>query len=278
MPTISRITTQKKNKHRFNIFITKDGNESYGFSVAEDTLIAEHLHKGMEIDQETMDALIKKDNLHKGYSLALHFLSHRMRSTKEMYDYLVKKELDDEQIRVIIARLVKEKWLDDRLFAEAFVRTKIETTSKGPLLIKKELMEKGVSAVEAEAGLRNYTFDKQVEKISKLIIKKQNQRSKASHKQQINKVKQSLLQKGFTQDAISDAFSNNSHDKDEENEWDAVVYQGEKILRKHQRKWTGFELEQKVKASLYQKGFAFDDIEKFIDIYIKNEDDSGTKE
>ncbi|MFB1052137.1 recombination regulator RecX [Paraliobacillus sp. JSM ZJ581] len=270
MQKISRITIQKKNKHRYNIFLDQHGNESYGFSVEEDTLIAEHLRKGMKIDQATIDTLIKKDNLHKGYSLSLQYLSYRMRSVKEMYDYLVKKELDETQIQVIIERLKKEKWLDDQLFAVAFVRTKIQTTSKGPLLIKKELIEKGVSSQVAEIGLTYYSFEQQVEKASKLITKKQNRNNKASFRQQLNKIKQSLVQKGFTQEAINKVTGQISHNKDEEQEWEAVVYQGEKALKKMQRKWSGFELQHKVKASLYQKGFSFEVIEKFIDVYIKN--------
>ncbi|CQR47215.1 Regulatory protein RecX [Paraliobacillus sp. PM-2] len=270
MQKISRITTQKKNNHRFNVFLEQNGKESYAFSVEEDTLIAEHIHKGMEMDQTVIDTLIKKDNLHKGYSLALQFLSYRMRSSKEMYDYLLKKELDEEQIQVILKRLKEEKWLDDQLFAEAFVRTKVQTTSKGPLLIKKELIEKGVPVQAAETGLMHYSFDQQVEKASKLITKKQSQSNKASFKQQLNKIKQSLLQKGFTQDVITEAIGQSNNNKDEDQEWQAVVYQGEKILRKHQRKWDGFELQHKVKASLYQKGFSFEIIEKFIEIYLRN--------
>ncbi|WP_182201726.1 recombination regulator RecX [Paraliobacillus salinarum] len=270
MQKITRITTQKRNKHRYNIFLEQDGKESYGFSVEEDTLINERLHKGMEIDQPSMDTLIKKDNLHKGYSLSLQYLSYRMRSSKEMYDYLIKKEFDEPQIQVIMERLKKEKWLDDQLFAEAFVRTKVQTTSKGPLLIKKELLEKGVSVQVAENGLTNYSFEEQVAKACKLISKKQQQSKKSSFKQQLNKIKQSLLQKGYTQDAITEAITQSTFDKDDEEEWASVVYQGEKILRRHQRKFSGFELQHKVKASLYQKGFSFEVIEKFIDVYIKD--------
>ncbi len=270
MQTISRITVQKKNKHRFNIFLKQDGNESYAFSVEEDTLINEHLHKGMELEQTTIDSLIKKDNLHKGYSLALHFLSYRMRSVKEMHTNLVKKELDEEQINVIIDRLLKDKWLDDQQFAQAFVQTKIQTTTKGPQLIKKELIEKGVVASMADTELENYSFDEQVEKVRKLIIKKQQQSNKASFKQQFNKTKQHLMQKGFSQDVITAAFDEVTYDKDDDQEWEAVVYQGEKILQRHQRKWTGFELEQKVKASLYQKGFSFDEIGRFVETYVKD--------
>lgn len=271
MQKISRITTQKKNSHRFNVFLEQDGNEYYAFSVEEDTLIAEHLHKGMEIDQATIQSLIEKDDLHKGYSLALHYLSFRMRSSQEMYQYLMKKELDQEQIDVIIDRLINEKWLDDRMFAEAFVRTKVQTTSKGPQLIKKELLEKGVAASIAEASLVHYPFDKQLAKAKKLIIKKQAQSNKLSFKQQKNKMVQRLLQKGFTQDIIQEALEQTMPEQNNEEEWQALLLQGEKVVRKHEKKWSGNELEQKVKMSLYQKGFSFDQIEKFIHAHLRSE-------
>ena len=51
-----------------------------------------------------------------------------------------------------------------------------------------------------------------------------------------------------------------------EDEWSTLIEnQGEKIWRKYSSKFQGFELYQKVKQSLYQKGFPIDIITEFID-------------
>ncbi|WP_117149075.1 MULTISPECIES: recombination regulator RecX [Paraliobacillus] len=269
MQKISRITVQKKNKNRYNIFLEKDKNEVYGFSVQEDTLIAERLQKGMELEDTTIDSLLAKDTIHKGYSLGLNFLSYRMRSVNEMEQYLKKKEIDEEHISIIIKRLSNEKWLDDAVFAEAYVRTKVLTTSKGPLIIKKELLEKRVAVDKAEAALVHYPAEAQLEKVIKFIEKSARKSAKQSFFQQQNKLKQNLMQKGFPQAIIQEAFNQATQEKDQEQEWDAVVFQGEKLLRRHASKLEKRELKQKVKGALYQKGFSLNEIEKFIESYIE---------
>ncbi|WP_407272359.1 recombination regulator RecX [Radiobacillus sp. PE A8.2] len=265
MEIISRITTQKKHKHRYNIFLKQGEDEAYGFSVDEDILIKFHLHKGMELDDQTKQTLIQKDALHKTYTLALHFLSFRMRSKKEIAEYLSKKEVDIEEINVVVQRLEDEGLLDDREFAIAFVRTRMNTTSKGPMLIKRELMEKGVRADIADEALTHYPFELQVEKASKLVDKKLTASRNKSFQQQIIALKQNLMQKGFSGNVLEIVMEDVQEQKDEDAEWDAIVLQGEKIVRKFAKKASGSELKYKVKGSLYQKGFKMDEIERFLE-------------
>lgn len=54
-------------------------------------------------------------------------------------------------------------------------------------------------------------------------------------------------------------------DKDIDDEWQALIYQAEKLLRTYTRKYTGYELKQKLKQALYRKGFAFSEISRYID-------------
>ncbi|MBM7572462.1 recombination regulator RecX [Aquibacillus albus] len=271
MAKIVRITTQKRNKSRYNVFVDDGKGERYAFSVAEDILVEHQLRKGLELNQATLDLLVEKDSIHRIYTQAIHFLSYRMRSQKELREYLLKKEMDEEDINQIIDRLVKEGLLNDKEFAFAFVRTRINTTSKGPLLIKKELFEKGVSAGIIDEALRVFTYEKQWEKVSKLVSKKQNNSSKKSFNQRIQTLYQNLLQKGFTQDVISDVLSEIKEDKDEDTEWEAAVFQGEKFLRKYEKKASGRELEYKLKAALFRKGFKIEQIDRFIDEVVRKE-------
>lgn len=265
MTKISKITTQKKNKSRYNIFIKNGEQESYAFSVDEEILIKFSLKKGMEIDDATKDLLLQKDSIHKVYTLALNYLSYRMRSKQEIATYLEKKEVDPEQIPIVIDRLVKEGFLDDKEFAIALVRTRLHTTSKGPLLIKKELQEKGITANVIQEALQDFTFEHQLEKALKWVEKKLKSGSKKSFNQQVQATQQTLMQKGFTNDVITSALANVNEEKDTETELQAVFYQGEKLVRKYEKKSNGFELKQKVKAALYRKGFNFDHIQQFID-------------
>ncbi|PAV28132.1 recombination regulator RecX [Virgibacillus profundi] len=265
MRKITRITTQKKHKNRYNIFLNEGQDEKYGFSVDETILIEYKLRKGLELDDSMITTLVQKDNVHKSYTQAINFLSYRMRTKKEIYDYLVKKEVEPEHITQIMEKLESQNLLDDKLFAEMFVRTRMNTSSKGPLLIKKELLEKGVSASIAASAVENYPYEIQYEKILKWVDKKLNRGKKESFRKQKQKLQGTLMQKGFTQDVIKDALANINEEKDEDAEWDALIYQGEKLLRKHQVKLDGYELRNKLKEGLFRKGFSIELINRFLD-------------
>lgn len=267
MKKISRITTQKKSKNRYNIFLSNGQDEAYGFSVDEAILIEYRLHKHLELDDALIATLIQKDTLHKSYTQTINFLSYRMRTKKEIHDYLVKKEVDSEHITQIIDRLTREKLLDDKEFAEMFVRTRINTSSKGPMIIKKELIDKGVSVSIAEEAVAEFPYEAQFEKVSKWIEKKLNQRKKESFRKQIQQLQATLMQKGFTQDVIKDALAEIDDEKDDDAEWAALISQGEKLLRKHETKLVGRALQNKVKEALYRKGFQLDQINRFLEEY-----------
>src|SRR5690625_6758035 len=90
-----------------------------------------------------------------------------MRTKQEVYNYVKKKEVEEEHITKIIDKLIKERLIDDEQFAESFVRTRIQTSDKGPTHVKKELIEKGVSAAIASQAVEVYTYEIQYEKALK---------------------------------------------------------------------------------------------------------------
>ncbi|MFD1334883.1 recombination regulator RecX [Oceanobacillus iheyensis] len=272
MKKIARITTQKKHKNRYNIFLqTPDGGDAYGFSVDEAILIEYRLSKGMELEDEMISILEQKDTLHKAYTLTIHFLSYRMRSEKEVSDYLQKKEVDEEHIAEIIKRLKKEKWVDDQQFAEMFVRSRINSSSKGPKMIQQELFEKGVDGSKITSAFEQYPVEEQKQKVEKLISKKLQSKSKDSHQKRIDQIKQNLMQKGFDSGVISMVIQQMDTTEDTDREWEVLQLQGEKLLYKYQKKHSGFALKQKVMEGLYRKGFSFDMINQFIDQSLQDE-------
>ena len=73
------------------------------------------------------------------------------------------------------------------------------------------------------------------------------------------------MQKGFSKDVITDVLSDIQNEKNEDEEWEALVHHGEKLLRRHSRKFEGFQLKQKVTEGLYRQGFSFDKINEFLE-------------
>ncbi|NBJ70116.1 MULTISPECIES: recombination regulator RecX [Clostridia] len=266
MAKITRITTQKKANQRYNIFLSDENQgEHYGFSVDESVLINFQLRKGMEISDAMAATIKKSDSMYQSYTLAINYLSFRMRTKKEMLDYLTEKEVDPNHISSVMGRLVNEGLLDDRQFAEMFVRSRINTSSKGPAMIKQELMNKGVEANVADEALKQFSFALQYDKVEGLVEKKLQQKKKQSFQKQLQNVQALLQQKGYTKDVIQAVFHEIPCAKDDHAEWEAIIYHGEKLRKKHTLKRSGFELKQKIKEGLYRKGFSLDLIQQYIE-------------
>lgn len=263
MKKITRITTQQKNTNRYNIFL----DDVYAFSVDESVLVEFRLRKGLELTSEMIADIKEQDLVHKHYTQAIRYLSYRMRTEKEVRDYLMRKGASPEDIEEIIARLTKEKLIDDREFAEMFVRSRIDTSTKGPKLIAQELQGKGVSGAAITEALETFTRELQYEKCHQFIEKKLKQSSRHSFRKRMEQIKMNLLNKGFSRDVVSEAAMEFTAEKNEDAEWDALVFQGEKLLRKYERQLSGYDLENKLKEGLYRRGFQFDLIVRFIQEY-----------
>lgn len=261
---ITRITTQKRRKSRYNIFIDEGHGEQYGFSVDEDILIKYHLRKGLHLDEVTKNSLIEQDSIHKTYTEVINYLSYRMRTKEEIRTYLIKKEVDKEHIAEILQRLINENLVDDVEFAQMFVRNRINMSTKGPSLVKKELMQKGIQDETASEAVTAYTYEAQYEKAEQIMKKRMQRSSNHSHRKQLDQLRANLMRNGFAQEVINDVISE-VEEQDEEKEWEALIHHGERLLRRHNANFGGYELEDKVKEGLYRQGFSFSMIQKFLD-------------
>jgi regulatory protein len=262
MAVITKITIQQKNKDRYNIFMDYGKGEEFAFSVDSDVLIKHQLKKGMEIDDFSFIEIQYQDDIRKAYSKAIFYLSRRMRSEKEIKDHLRQKEIVEPIIQEVIHKLLAQNYINDQEFAFAYARTQMNTTDKGPDIIKSELREKGIEKTIIEMVLEEFSFDLQLEKAIKLCGKNIKKNAKDSKRIIQQKLEQLLQRKGYSFDVIHLAISETDMD-DTEDELEAIRFQGEKILRKYHA-FTGFEYKQKVKQALYRKGFPLELIEKYL--------------
>lgn len=260
MAVISRISVQKKRLDRYNIFIT----DKYAFSVDEEVLIKFDLKKGKELDEFDLADIQMHDDIQKAFTQSLHYLSHRMRSESEVRMYLRKKEVDDAIIQEAIHKLYHYKYLDDLEFARAFVRTHANGGNKGPIVIRQELKEKGISEKLIEKAILEYPIDLQIEHArqqAEKSIKKEKNLSERSLQQKLDQV---LMRKGYPRDIIVAALQEVTVEKDSEEEWNSLIYHGEKLERRY-KAYQGFEYEQKMKQALFRKGFPMELISRYLD-------------
>ncbi|WP_409273906.1 recombination regulator RecX [Neobacillus sp. SCS-31] len=264
MAIITKITTQKRDTGRYNIYIDFGKGEEFAFSADEAVIIKFKLRKGMELDEFALAEVGYHDEIRKAYNNAINYLSHKMRTEKEVRKHLKEKKLEEAAINEVIHRLLEQGYLNDAEYADAYVRTQISTTDKGAYVVRMELKERGIADPLIEEALKQYTPEEQFEKAKSLAEKYARKYSGESERILKQKLDAMLRRKGYHTDAIQFALDEGDFGRDEEDELEAIRLQGEKAHRKHAN-LTGYAYERKMKETLFRKGFPIELIERYLE-------------
>ncbi|MFB6468357.1 recombination regulator RecX [Cytobacillus sp. Hz8] len=268
---ITKITVQKNKSDRYNIFMDYGKGEEYAFSLDEDVLIKSHLKKGLELDPFSITEITYQDDIRKAYNLAVQYLARRIRSEHEVRMYLHKAETDEPIIQEVIHKLYEFQFLDDEEYAKAYVRTLMNTTDKGSVSARRELKEKGISEANIDVAMREYSSDFEFDKAKGISAKFYQKNKKDSLRIVKQKLEQLLIRKGYGLDLIAQVLEEIKKDDEEDSDFQAIQVQGEKAVRKFS-KLSGYEFEQKMKQTLYRKGFSLELVERYLNELISSEE------
>ena len=239
-----QISKYKKLKN--NIYeVTLENNEK--IKLYEDVILKEEILLKKEIDN--IDRITEINNKYDVYNVALKYLNHHVISIKGMKDYLNKKNYLGEDINETIDKLIKKGYLNDSYYAKCYISDHVNLSNDGPYKMIKHLEENDIdSTIYAEyLGKYNDTWKERIEKyINKNL--KTNKKSAYFFK---NKMLINLINLGYDKEMINECLNKVSID----NLSELKEKEKEKIRRKLERKFTGDELERKIKEKLYQKGF-----------------------
>ena len=89
----------------------------------------------------------KADGYPECYEAALHYLEYRPRSEAEVRRHLeYKRRFSAENVSCAIVKLKELKLIDDRAFSEVWAMERVTYRHKSSLMIRRELMQKGVDS------------------------------------------------------------------------------------------------------------------------------------
>ena len=179
-----------------------DGNS---LKLYEDVIVKNNLLYKSEIDDKFLEK-IKTDNDYASiYYNSVKYLSNRLRSKKEIKEYLLKKYPYSNCIEDIIENLIKNKMLNDKEYAKAFVHDKLLFTSLGPYRIRDELYQKGIDKDIILEVIDNIDYDVVYEKANKQIKKMMNSTRKKDNLR--NKIYANMINRGFDASMVIDILN-----------------------------------------------------------------------
>jgi regulatory protein len=200
---ITEIQVQKKHPSRRSIFL--DGKFFCG--VSDEVAVKFHLKRGMEIDDHELKELLYEEELSKAKNYTYRILARRMYTTKEIRDKLAERGYIDEVTQDVIATLERYGYLNDRTYAEEWIRSRMRAKPKGKTALRQELARKGVEKSIIEDAL-NQTFDESKEADMVLDLARQKARSYSSDDPAVarRKLQSFLLRRGFDFETVRDAI------------------------------------------------------------------------
>ncbi|MBB6450640.1 regulatory protein [Geomicrobium halophilum] len=262
---ISRITTQKDDSKRYNLFIEDHNGERFACGVHEIILARMQLTKGKSITDDELEEIIQADNKEKAKKQALQYLSKRMRTEAEVRDKLQEQDLPPDHIDEAINSMIWHGYINDAEYARTYVRVTISTTDKGPGRIRQYLNEKGIHPSLIDEALEQYDEEIQVQMMLKIIEKKEKTIPKDSLVLRKKKLTDALLRKGYSHSLIQTAFEAYDFHSQGEEEWEALRLQAEKAEFKLRKRHEEEAFKQKLKEHLYRKGFTLTMIDQYLD-------------
>ena len=242
----------KKGKANYNLIL--ENNTS--LTLNEEVIIKNNLIVNKDLNDEIIKKLLYENNIEELYSKCIKFISIRLRSKTEIINYLSNKKIDKNIINIIVEKLEKAGYINDDIFAKCYINDKINLTNYGEYKIRQELKKHNIDENIINKYINDVDEDIIKEKINKIIKKSIESNTKYSKNMLISKIFMKLTALGYDRDLISNEL-NNYEFKDNN---DIIIKDYEKILNKLENKYSGKELEYKIKQKLVQKGYNYEDI------------------
>ncbi len=190
---ILSIKAKKKNPNIFIVTTTDSTNELHA-----DIVVKHGIKKG-EFAQETFaNAIVESNNL-IATNLAMKYLNNRIKTEKQIKDYLYKKGYKSNVVNVVIEKLKEYNLINDAIYAQSYINT-------NPNFSKRKLQQK-----LATAGIKADCYTDIVNEVEELPqCKKQIEKffkSKPVDKPNVEKLTRRLISQGFSWDTIKQALN-----------------------------------------------------------------------
>lgn len=229
--------------------------DSQPVELYEETILKYELLLKKRIDDSEMIEISEYDKEWDVYYVGLKALKSRFKSTKELRDYLIRKEYPYDLVNNAVEKLLKQGYLNDELFAKSYINNQMVTSSRGPIKISNDLFSKGISQSIVNKEIEVFTEEIQFEKINKIIkISLKSNRTRGGIVLK-NKIINDLVNSGYDVSIINKVISDFEFDNND----DIAKKEYDKLYRKYSRKYSGKELEYKIKEKLYQKGLSYEE-------------------
>lgn len=199
MGKITAIEPQKRKKDRRSIFV--DGEFFAG--VDEEVVLTIGLKVGQQVDDDSLEQLLRSEEVRKAREAALNLLSFRARSVNELERRLKQKGYEEEIIGEVISGLERVDLLNDERFTSDFIKGRMAAKPTGKNKLFWELRQKGVPQETIDEALGEVDEDQEYEAALRLAESKVDRSPNTDIHSEKRRLSGLLQRRGFNWDIVS---------------------------------------------------------------------------
>ena len=200
-----RINKYKKiSNSKYRLFLSNgEVIDTYANIILEQELLT-----NKELTLSTYNKILNDTIIYEKYDACLKYIQVRVRSEKEIRDYLKRKKADQEEVEIIIEKLKKSNYLNDDYFAKCFINDKLKFTLWGPYKVINELKKHNIN--NEIINKYSYLLDDELikQKLEKLLNKKISANHKLDNIHLKNKLYNNFLKLGYESSMILTILNN----------------------------------------------------------------------
>jgi regulatory protein len=235
----------KDTGNKYKVIIDDDTYKLY-----DDTIIQYGLLSKKDITKKELEDILSYNDELLSYYESIKYITRKLRSEKEIREYLKKKDIDNNIINKTVKKLYDNNFLNEEIYLKSYINDRINLSNDGPLKIKRDLIKLGLKEENIDEYISNIDNSIWLDKIDTIISKKIKANTKYSSYILRNKIILYAANLGYYKDDIVGIL--NRYDIIDN---DIYMKEKEKAIRELSKKYSGYELDQKVRMRLYRKGF-----------------------
>ncbi|KXL52667.1 regulatory protein RecX [Anaerotignum neopropionicum] len=197
---VTKIIPQKRDTTKYNIYM--DGE--YVFALPAQDMEYFNIKEGKEVSEKTVNFIQKSLIYIQAQDKALHFIGYKMRTEKEVRQKLTENGFTDEITDEVINFLIKYKYIDDRQYAQKYIKERLRFSPRGAYALQMELLQKGIPVEFCKEALLQTDFS-EIEDALRWLEKKTRGQWPPDEKKR-KQLYGFLQRKGYSYGVIKDAF------------------------------------------------------------------------
>ena len=213
----------------------------------EDIILKYNLLIKKEVNEKLIDEIINENNYYSAYDKSLSYIESKLRTKKEIIEYLKRLGYDNKYIDYSIDKLNKLGLLNDKLYVNSYINDKINLSLDGPYKIKNNLMNLEIDENVIDEYLNKIDDDIWNKRVDKIIDKKKSVMNSKSYYMFVNKMKNDLYNLGYSKELIDNKINNIKYESN------ALEKDFNKAIKKYNDK-------NKIINYLMRKGYSYDEI------------------